>query len=148
MTYIKLKDPINQVLFLILVHVLLLSVSIFLSFCLTAIKNHVIKYCETVFERNGKNLCWSIKNSNLKNKSKGFLASSMSTYDFSTLYTTLSHYQSKETLTKLFEQTFNRDGSLIGRVTFKQPKIFNLESCQRFFDDHHFLLDNIFIRFG
>ena len=31
--------------------------------CLTAIKNNVIKYYGTSFERNGKNLFWSIKNS-------------------------------------------------------------------------------------
>ena len=37
--------------------------SILLTSCLTAIKNHVIKYCTTVYERNGKNLFWSIKNS-------------------------------------------------------------------------------------
>ena len=37
--------------------------SIILTSCLTAITNHVIKYCETVFERNGKNLFWSVKNS-------------------------------------------------------------------------------------
>ena len=30
---------------------------------LNAIKNHVIKYCTTVYERNGKRLFWSIKNS-------------------------------------------------------------------------------------
>ena len=29
--------------------------SILLTSCLTAIKNHVIKYCATVYERNGKN---------------------------------------------------------------------------------------------
>ena len=34
-----------------------------LTFCLTAIKNHVIKYCITVYERNCKTLFWSIKNS-------------------------------------------------------------------------------------
>ena len=34
-----------------------------LSSCLTAIKNHVIKYCTTVYDRNGNNLFWSIKNS-------------------------------------------------------------------------------------
>ena len=34
-----------------------------LTSCLTAIRNHVVKYCETVFERNGKNLFWSVKNS-------------------------------------------------------------------------------------
>ena len=39
------------------------ELSILLTSCLTAIKNHVIKYCATVYERNGKNLFWSIKNS-------------------------------------------------------------------------------------
>ena len=41
-----------------------------------------------------KNLFWSIKNSGEilnKLKSRDFLASSLSTYDFSTLYTTLPH---------------------------------------------------------
>ena len=32
------------------------ELSILLTSCLTAIKNHVIKYCTTVHERNGKNL--------------------------------------------------------------------------------------------
>ena len=31
------------------------ELSILLTSCLTAIKNHVIKYCTTVYERNGKN---------------------------------------------------------------------------------------------
>ena len=39
-----------------------------------------------------------------KLKSKGFLASSMSTYDFSTLSTTLTHNRIKEKLTELIEQ--------------------------------------------
>ena len=34
-----------------------------LTSCLTAVKNHVIRYCEKVYERLGKNLFWSIKNS-------------------------------------------------------------------------------------
>ena len=64
---------------------------ILLTSCLTAIKKHVIKYCTTVYERNGKKIFWSIKNSGeilIKLKSRGFLASCLSTYDFSTLYTT------------------------------------------------------------
>ena len=91
------------------------ELSILLTSCLTAIKNHVIKYCSTVYERNGKNLFWSIKNSGEilnKLKSRGFLASGLSTYDFSTLYTTLPHNLIKEKLTELIEQTFNREGSL------------------------------------
>ena len=77
------------------------EMSIILTSCLTAIKNHVINYCETVFERNGKNLFWSVKNSGEildKLKSKGFLASSVSTYDFSTIYTKLPHNLIKEKL--------------------------------------------------
>ena len=91
------------------------ELSILLTSCLTAIKNHVIKYCTTVYERNGKNLFWSLKNSGEilnKLKSRGFLASGLSTYDFSTLYTTLPHNLIKEKLTELIEQTFNREGSL------------------------------------
>ena len=78
------------------------ELSILLTSCLTAINNHVIKYCTTVYERNGKKLFWSIKNSGEilnKLKSRGFLASDLSTYDFSTLYTTLPHNLIKEKLT-------------------------------------------------
>ena len=36
------------------------ELSIILTSCLTAIENHVIKYYETVFERNGKNQPFSL----------------------------------------------------------------------------------------
>ena len=51
-----------------------------LTSCLTAIKTHVIKYCDKVFERSGRNLFWSIKNSNEvlnKLKSRQFRAFSL-----------------------------------------------------------------------
>ena len=44
-------------------------------------------------------------------KSRGFPASGLSTYHFSTLYTTLPHNLIKEKVTELIEQTFNREGS-------------------------------------
>ena len=65
-----------------------------LTSCLTAIKSHAIQYCETVYETSNKNWFWSIKNSCevlSKLKCRGFRATSLSTYDFSTLYTRLSH---------------------------------------------------------
>ena len=110
-----INGPINRVLLLILVHVQLLSCLFFWTSRLTEIKNHVIKYCTTVYERNGKKLFWSIKNSGEilnKLKSRGFLASGLSSYDFSTLYTTLPHNLIREKLTELIEQTFNREDSL------------------------------------
>ena len=56
-----------------------------LTSCLTAIRKHVIKYCDKVYERSGKNLFWPIKNSNevlSKLKSRSFSVSSLSTYVF------------------------------------------------------------------
>ena len=85
-----------------------------LTSCLTAVKNHVIRYCEKVYERLSKTLFWSIKNSGEvlnKLKSRGFRATSLSTYDFSTLYTTLTHNLIKEKLINLIEWTFKRKGS-------------------------------------
>ena len=87
-----------------------------LTSCLTAVKNHVIRYCEKVYERSGKNLFWSIKNSSEvlnKLKWRGFRATSFSTYDFSTLYTTLPHNLTKEKLINLIEWTFKMEGSSI-----------------------------------
>ena len=79
----------------------------------------------------------------------------MSTYDFSTLYTTLPHNLIEEKLTELIEQTFNREGSLDltcndrnAFFTSEQPKRYKLWSCQKMCDALHYLLDNIFIRFG
>jgi hypothetical protein len=37
------------------------KLSVLLTSCLTAVKEHVIRYCEKVFETTGKNLFWSIK---------------------------------------------------------------------------------------
>ena len=44
--------------------------------------------------------------------SRVFLASGLSTYDFSTLYTTSPINLMKGKLAELIEQTFNREGSL------------------------------------
>ena len=112
------------------------------------IKNHIIKYCTTVYERNGKNLFWSIKNSGEilnKLKSRGFLASGLSTYDFSTLYTTLPHNLIKN-LTESIEQTFTREGSIYlafndenALFTSEQPKQYKLWSCPKMCDALHYL---------
>ena len=109
------------------------ELSILSTSCPTAIKNYVIKYCTTVYDRNGKNVFWTIENSGeiLNNlKSRGFLAFGLSTYDFSTLYTTLPHNPIKEKLTELIEQTFNREGSLYLAWMIKMP-FFSSEQLKR-----------------
>ena len=45
------------------ISVLTTELSKLLTTSLTAVKKHVIKYCEKVYERFGKKLFWSIKNS-------------------------------------------------------------------------------------
>ena len=64
-----------------------------------------------VFNSLFKNWFWSMKNSGevlSKLKCRGLRATSMSTYDFSTLYTTLPHNLLKEKLFDLIEWTFKR----------------------------------------
>ena len=129
-----------------------------LTSCLTAIKKQVIKYCVKVYERSGKNLFWSIKNSGEildKLKARDFNATSLSTYAFSTLYTTLPHNLIKDKLIDLIERTFQREGSPnlheMTEMHFllqKNLKKYHAWSCQIVCDALTFLLDNIFIRFG
>ena len=115
-----------------------------LTSCLTAVKKHVIKYCEKVYERSGKNLFWSIKNSGEildKLKARDFNATSLSTYDFSTLYTTLPHNLIKDKLIDLIERTFQREGSPYlacsdrnAFFTSEKPKKYHAWSCQNVCD--------------
>ena len=81
----------------------------------------------------------------------------MSTYDFSTLYTTLSHNLIKKKLIDLIERTFyKKEGKLYLACNDKKAfftstdhyKGYHLWSCQNVCDALSFLLDNIYIRFG
>ena len=81
-------------------------------------------------------------------------ATSLSTYDFSTLYTTLPYNLIKDKLIDLIERTFKREGSPYlacndrnGFFTSEKPKKISC-TCQNVCDALTFLLDNIFIRFG
>ena len=84
-----------------------------------------------------------------------FNATSLSTYDFSTLYTTLPHNLIKDKLIEIIERTFQREGSPYlacndrnAFFTSEKPKQYHAWSCQNVCDALTFLLDNIFIRFG
>ena len=110
---------------------------------------------------------WSIKirNDEVLNKLKfrSFCASSLSTYDFPTLYTTLPHNPKKKKKKKtkklhdIIEWTFDRKGSLYlvcnGRnvlffFTSEKHRNYTLWSCQKVFEALTNLLDPIYIRYG
>ena len=107
-------------------------------------------------------MLWSIKNSGevlSKLKSRGFRATSLSTYDFSTLYTTLPHNLIKEKLDDLIERVFKKfyinEGTLYlacndrkAFFTSTDHRGYTLWSCQNVCDALSYLLDNIYIRFG
>ena len=98
---------------------------------------------------------WSIKNSGEvlnKLKSRGFRATSLSTYDFSTLYTTLPHDLIKEKLINLIEWTFKREGSPYIACNERQAfftsgdtQRYKLWSCQNVCEALIYLLDNIYL---
>ena len=76
----------------------------------------------------------------------------MSTYDLSTLYTTLPHNLIKDKIIDLIERTFLREGSPYlacndrnAFFTSEKPKKYHASSCQNVCDALTFLLDNIFI---
>ena len=129
-----------------------------LTSCLTAVKNHVIRYCEKVYERSGKNLFWSIGGSGgvLGGlRSGGFRAAGLSACGFSTLYTALPRGLVREGLINLIEWTFKREGSPCvacgeRRAFFasEDAKRCGLWSCQSVCEALVYLLDNIYIRFG
>ena len=133
-------------------------ISVLLTSCLSKIKEHVQFYCETTYNNSGINLFWSIKNSNevlTKIKMKDSQISSISTYDFSTLYTSLPHDLIKTQLTKLIQKTFAREKCLFlacndrrAFFTDGQFKGYKMWTCSEVCESLNFLLDNIFVRYG
>ena len=88
-----------------------------------------------------------------KLKARDFNATSLSTYDFSTFYTTLPHNLFKDKLSELVKRTSNREGSPYHACNDRnafllRKKKYHAWSCQNVCDAQTFSLDNIFIRFS
>ena len=95
--------------------------------------------------------------SKLKDTSICYQATSLSTYDFSTLYTTLPHNLIKVKILDLIERTFyKKEGKLYLACNDKKAfftsadhyRGYHLWSCQNVCGALSFLLDNTYIRFG
>ena len=105
---------------------------------------------------------WSIKNSGevlSKLKSRGFCATSLSTYDFSTFYITLPHNLIKEKLIDLIECAFKqyKENEVTLYLACNDKNAFFTSAghkgykrwpCQNVCDALSYLLDNIYIQFG
>ena len=134
------------------------NLSKLITSCLTEIKNHVIRYCDRVYVNSGINMFWSIKNSSdILNKlvKRNNLVSTVSTYDFSTLYTTLPHNLIKDRITKLVQKTFAREKTIYLACNYNKAFFtdipydrYTMWTCQDVCEAIYFLLDNIYVRFG
>ena len=135
--------------------------SIHLTKILSAVKEGQQKYCETVYSRSGINHMWILKNSkdlldNLKSRSFSQV-SSIKTFDFSTLYTTLPHdklkTRLKETIHKAFShRSYGSKFVVLGyNSTYFSNKIQKGKTCyseEQVISMLEFLIDNIFVSFG
>ena len=79
---------------------------------LTAVKDHVIKYSTTAFSNSNVNYFWSIKNSSEvieKLRLRNFQGSQVSSFDFSTSYSSLPHDLIRAKMLSLVKWCFDRE---------------------------------------
>jgi hypothetical protein len=137
------------------------ELSIHLTKIMSAVNEEEQKYCETVHSRSGINHMWILKTSkdhldNLKSRSFSHV-SSIKTFDFSTLYTTLPHNKLKTRLKETIHRAFshrNYDSTffVLGyNSTYFSNKIQKGKTChseEQVIGMLEFLIDNIFVSFG
>ena len=134
------------------------KISVLLTSILTTVKNFIINYCNKAYTNSGVNYFWSVKNSlDVLDKLRSYQGqyTSVESYDFSTLYTTLPHNLIKQKFSYLFKWTFEKSGcdyiccnsfkSFFSNDTYKNYTNFTCLECIHALE---FLLDNIFVRFG
>jgi hypothetical protein len=128
---------------------------------MSAVKEGQQKYCETVYSRSGINHMWILKISkdlldNLKSRSFSQV-SSIKTFEFSTLYTTLPHDKLKTCLKETLHTAFSHRnyGSkfvVLGyNSTYFSNKIQKGKTCyteEQVISVLEFLINNICVSFG
>ena len=138
--------------------------SCLLTKVLTTVKDRLIRYNNTKTSRNGVNSMWIVKTSTSLLLSLDQLdvrtATSVQTYDFSTLYTSVPHNLLKSRITALIHNSFKRrNGSnrythikiMSGKGYFIDtinPGGDNLYTADQICRMVEFLIDNIFVKFG
>ena len=125
---------------------------------LTAVKDHAIKYSETAFSNSNVNYFWSIKNSSKvieKLRLRNFQGSQVSSFDFSTLYTSLPHDLISEKVLSLVIWCFNRESKTYlctsDKAGFFSNKTYDSNkcwTCTEFSEAFTFFMENIYVQFG
>ncbi|CAH3166575.1 unnamed protein product [Porites lobata] len=126
---------------------------------LKLVRTHCTAYCKTIRVRTGVNCMWIINNSLdviRVLEEKQLSLNHVSTWDFSTLYTSLPHAQLKKQLHDLLERVFNTKGkSFIATNNFRTfwtndrtSTRYTYFSCRELCLAIDFLIDNIYVRFG
>ena len=137
--------------------------SILLTKLLTHIKQGLQKYCETAYSRSGINQMWILKNSkelleHLKSPTFNHVTS-IKSFDFSTLYTTIPHQKLKDRLTSIIRNAFifkNGNRRYKYLVLGHEETYFvkeHSDSKSKYSEDDiikmlEFLVDNIFVVFA
>ena len=124
---------------------------------LTAVKDHVIKYSETAFSNSNVNYFWSIKNSSEvieKLRLRNFQGSQVSSFDFSTLYTSLPHDLIKAKVLSLVKWCFDRESKTYlctsakaGFFSNKKYDSYACWTCTELCEAFTFLMENIYVQF-
>ena len=140
------------------------DLSCLLTKVLSTIKDGLVRYCNTKTSRNGVNNMWILKNSTSLLSSLDQLdvrtATSVQTFDFSTLYTSIPHDILKSKISNLVHNAFRKkDGSVRHthiKVTRAQGYFTydingsadNMYTADNICKMIEFLIDNISVQFG
>ena len=140
------------------------DLSYLLTKLLSTIKDGLVKYCNTKTSRNGVNNMWILKNSTSLLSSLDQLdvctATSVWTFDFSTLYTSIPHDLLKSRISNLVHNAFRKkDGSVrYTHIKSTRAKGYftydingggdNMYTANNICGMFEFLIDNIFVQFG
>ena len=139
------------------------DLSCLLTKLLSIIKDGLVRYYNTKTSRNGVSNMWILKNSTSLLSSLCQLdvrtATSVQTFDFSTLYTSIPHNLSKSRITELVHSAFRKkDGSVrytCIKVTRSKGYFTydingggdNMYTADNIYKIIEFLIDNIFVQF-
>ena len=140
------------------------DLSCLLTKLLSTIKDGLVRYCNTKTSRNGVKNMWILKNSTSLLSSLDQLdvrtAKSVQTFDFSMLYTSITHDLLKSRISNLVHNAFRKkDGSVrYTHIKLTRAKGYfthdingggdNMFTADSICEMIEFLIDNIFVQFG